>query len=115
MSVLRFLILNLSIIICGCSSRQNSNVAEYQHNKVSEHIQYAQGFNIERFNKLTLIRVFNPWEGAKGVEYSYLLCPRGEKIPDTLRKHQVIYTPVRRIICLSTPHVAQLADRKSTR
>ena len=109
MSFLRFLILNLSIILLGCSSRQNSSVSEYQHNKVSEHIQYAQGFSIERFNKLTLIRVFNPWEGAKGIEYSYLLCPRGEKIPDALQKHQVIYTPVRRIICLSTTHVAQLA------
>jgi iron complex transport system substrate-binding protein len=93
--------------IFGCHSRQRSNNS-LNPNKHSDLIQYAQGFSIEHINKLTLVKIFNPWEGAKGVEFSYLLRPKGEAIPDSLSKIPVINTPVKRIICLSTTHIAQL-------
>jgi iron complex transport system substrate-binding protein len=105
---IRFILLLGAVSIYGCGSRHNATVTELQQGKDAD-IQYAQGFNIRHISKLTIINVFNPWEGAKGIEFKYLLCPRGEKIPDSLKKIPVIYTPVKRIICLSTTHIAQLS------
>jgi len=82
----------------------------------SDTVKYAKGFKINRIGNITVLHVFNPWEGAKGIEYKYVLCPRGQKIPDSLRNTNVIVTPVKRIICLSTTHIALLSflDKRNT-
>lgn len=73
-------------------------------------IQYAKGFRIEKFDHYKKVWVFNPWEGAKNVQYCYILADTLSLVPDTLRKYPVIQTPVKKIVCLSTTHVAFLKE-----
>ena len=53
-----------------------------------------------------IITVSNPWQGANNVEYKYLLIDKNEELPEFSDKYRVIRTPVEKVICLSTTHVA---------
>lgn len=55
-----------------------------------------------------MLTVANPWQKSTGNIFEYHLVKRGEKIPDELQKQQVIFTPVKRVICLSTTHIGFL-------
>ena len=90
-----------------CSSKQGSSILS--KTGTTDSVKYAKGFTISRVGKIKIIRVFNPWEGAKGVEYKYVLYPRGEQVPDSLKNANLIATPVKRIVCLSTTHIALLS------
>jgi iron complex transport system substrate-binding protein len=72
-------------------------------------VQYAHGFTIKKDGNVTLLMVSNPWQGAQGVKYHYVLCPKGERIPEKYAHYPVIYTPVERVICLATTHIAMLS------
>ena len=71
-------------------------------------VEFARGFTIEKDDYITILTVSNPWQGAKNVSYRYVLCPNDKKIPEKYSKYPVIRTPVERVICLSTKHVAML-------
>lgn len=105
----RFLIpMFLGVCLCCNSNKKNAPLAGTGSGK-QDTIAYAHGFSITLIGKLRLLKVHNPWEGAKGIEYRYLLCSRNDVIPDSLKKLTVIYTPVKRIICLSTTHIAMIS------
>jgi len=98
------------IVLSGCSSRPGNNNTGHTQATVIDSIRYAKGFSIIQAGDCKILNVFNPWEGAKGIAYRYVLCPRGKQVPDSLRNFSVIYTPVKRIVCLSTTHIALLKD-----
>jgi len=102
-------------ILISCISTTNRSSSKTE-GSLFDTIKYAKGFTINNIGKIKVLSVFNPWEGAKGVVYKYVLCPKTEQIPDSLKKYPVFYTPVKRIICLSTTHVALLSfiDRIKT-
>lgn len=105
----RFITLLLFCFLISCGTKTSSPSGNYKDAFTKDTIEYAHGFSINRFGRFTLLKVHNPWEGAKGIEYKYLLCPAGEKIPDSLKNIPIIHTPVKRIICLSTTHIALLS------
>lgn len=72
---------------------------------------WAKGFRIEKVGKEkqpTRLTVFNPWEKAAGISYDYYLINKETIVPDSLENKRVIKTPVERVICLSTTHLAFL-------
>lgn len=101
-------------ILFGCSPHHSDS--GLTNASTSDSILFAKGFTISRAGNIKILRVFNPWEGAKGVAYKYILCPKGQLIPDSLRNEKIIYTPVTRIVCLSTTHIALLSflDKRNT-
>ena len=70
--------------------------------------QYARGFRIERFAGLKILHVINPWQGSSTVHFQYILSDGTSRIPDSLKEHPVIQVPVKRVICMSTTHVAMI-------
>jgi iron complex transport system substrate-binding protein len=71
-------------------------------------VQYAKGFRLEYVGNYKVISVQNPFEPqAKAVRY--LLVPRGATRPAGYPDAQVIETPLRSLVGLSSMHVA-LAD-----
>jgi iron complex transport system substrate-binding protein len=72
-------------------------------------VEFAQGFTMEKHGDITLLTVANPWQGAQNVMYRYVLCPKGKDIPPEFAPYTVIHTPVERVVCLSTTHVAMLS------
>ena len=71
----------------------------------------ANGFAIEKQDELagwTKLTVFNPWEKAKNVSVEYYLADRNTWVPEQLSGKRIIRTPVQRVICLSTTHLAYI-------
>ncbi len=68
--------------------------------------QYAVGFSIEQDGVVTKLSVINPWEKARQVQVDYFLVPRDSIVPEFLSSRKVIRTPINRIVCLSTTHIA---------
>lgn len=68
----------------------------------------ARGFSLEETGGVTKLTVFNPWEKANGVSFGYYLVNRKAEVPDSLMGKRVVKTPVQRVICLSTTHLAYL-------
>jgi iron complex transport system substrate-binding protein len=77
-----------------------------------EGIDYATGFDIEVSDGFRILTVYNPWQGARGVMFRYILACRDSgrvgQLPENAGNLPVIRTPVRTVICLSTTHIALL-------
>jgi iron complex transport system substrate-binding protein len=71
-------------------------------------IRYAKVFTIEQRRGYRIVRVLSPWRNAK-TACTYVLAPRGMRIPDMEAGAIRVTTPVRRIVVTSTTHVAYLA------
>ncbi len=96
-----FYLLILTFLAGGCS--QSGNHLEFKNTN-----KYARGFQIDRGDEVTKLTVFNPWEKAKNISVEYFLIEREKIVPDELAGKSVIKTPVERVICLSTTHLAFL-------
>lgn len=69
---------------------------------------YARGFSLEESDSCIRVTVTNPWGQARNVEMEYFLVPKGQALPAHLHGKTVIRTPVERMICMSTSHIAFL-------
>ena len=68
-------------------------------------VEQATGFTLSAIEQGYQISVTNPWQEAQGVEYRYLLTDKNI-LPKDVAFDEVIKTPAKRIVCLSTTHVA---------
>ena len=93
------LFLLIVFVLNGCSYHQNSSVNFSNSNR------YARGFSIEKMGNITKVSVFNPWEKAKNISVEYYLINKNSEIPDSLSDKNVIHTPIKRIVCMSTSHL----------
>lgn len=93
----------LFILACSSKNQGVDNVANTDKKKGS--LGYAKGFEIEYIENYKLLTIHDPWQGAKKVVYKYLLVNKGDSIPD-IESDCIIKTPVERVICLSTTHIA---------
>ncbi len=73
---------------------------------VNSNVKYASGFNIIYHKNYKVLKVFNPWQGANNVQYEYVLSDNPKKVPKKYSEFQIIKTPVKRVISLSTTHIA---------
>jgi iron complex transport system substrate-binding protein len=96
-----YYLLILTILSFGCSHSGNNSVL----NNSNEN---ARGFKIENYGNVTKLTVFNPWEKAKNISMEYFLLGKNKPLPDSLSGKTIIRTPVERVICLSTTHLAFL-------
>ena len=72
-------------------------------------VSYAKGFVITDHGKYRKVTVFDPWEQSSGISFEYYLVDRDKELPAELQGKQVIRTPVRSVICLSTSHIGFLS------
>ena len=77
-------------------------------------VSYAKGFTIENFGKYRKITVTDPWQQSSGISFEYYLVDRKTDIPKELTGKQIIRTPVRRLICLSTSHIGFISALHET-
>lgn len=71
----------------------------------------AKGFSIDNpdeFPGWTRLTVYNPWEKAKNISMEYYLAGKDIDVPELLEGKNIIRTPVQRVVCLSTTHLAFL-------
>ena len=72
-------------------------------------ISRAERFTLEKKSGWTEIKIINPWQGASGVNQTYYLLKRGSVIPAGIDSLSVIFVPVRKIVCMSTTHIAMIS------
>ncbi len=102
----RLLLITLLCLLCACGG--NTNFDEQIFDEVVYAPRYAIGFECRRHAEsgATLILSTNPWQGAEGVAYKLLIDPNsyfGDN-PNVQR----ISRPARRIVCMSSSHIAML-------
>lgn len=70
---------------------------------------YASGFEIigAEGRQSTLLKVFNPWQGAENTETMLFIARNGEKAPAGFTG-QIVEAGARRIVCMSSTFVAML-------
>jgi len=104
-----FFVFFILISNSGCTHRNQGQKDSDRSNAFKElPIKYAKGFTIRKVNNSFLLSVQNPWQGARNIVYRYLLVPRGENVPEGIDDVQIIRTPVKKIICMSTTYIAMI-------
>jgi len=107
-SILRLLFLSPIVFFISCnvsSDKNNENISVKKRLSICE-IKYAQGFKIEYFNNFKLITIKDPWQGADNVEFRYALADNLDSLPELPDDIIQIKTPVEKVVCLSTTHIA---------
>lgn len=100
-------------VLCSCffltSCLQNDTTGKpVQFSEVQIKCKYAKGFFITYNNMYKILTVKNPWQGAKDISIEYFLIGRDREIPAELKDKNVIRIPLKKIVCLSTTHVAMI-------
>ncbi len=97
----------LCLCLTSCGGRGRSSDLSFDKTVYSP--RFAEGFEIIGSDSIrsVLIRSFNPWQGADSVATELLVLRNGEKIPPGF-KGQVVRGDARRIVAMSTTHVAML-------
>lgn len=109
----RSIIFSVLVVMLCCAACQQD---VYQGNAASRKrenevpvgkaaIKYAKGFNIVYYKSFKQVNIYN-YEGTRVDTAQYLLIKRGGAIPDGFPHAQVIETPIRSIIGMSSMHVA---------
>jgi len=94
--------------VFGCApARKKSSVSAMTGRLLP--VSYARGFTITDHGQYRKITVLDPWQQSSGVSFEYYLVDIEKDIPKELEGKQVIRTPVRSVICLSTSHVGFLS------
>ncbi|MBT3209302.1 MAG: ABC transporter substrate-binding protein [Bacteroidetes bacterium] len=109
--------LNLVFLFASCNFSKTSTVeAEIDGDFTNVKVEHSKGFEIRNYEKYKKLLVFNPWQGAKGISYEYILSSKSQNNPTNFSKKNHIKTPVERVICLSTTHVAMIdfLDKQQT-
>ncbi|MDR1865310.1 MAG: ABC transporter substrate-binding protein [Bacteroidales bacterium] len=97
------------MVSCTGKRQQAGSGTGEEAAEVATGVEHAQGFTLAENDGVTLLTVSNPWQGAQHVTYRYALCGKEKEVPAELSGYTVIRTPVERVVCLSTTHVAMLS------
>lgn len=91
--------------IAGCRSRPNTTDLVNDSKNQVVNVDYAKGFSISSNNIGFKLSILNPWQGAKNEEQSFYFTYSTQNITDSC-----IGLPLKRIVCLSTTHLAFLSS-----
>jgi len=100
----------LAVLLFGGCIQGSDSDSEPDQGKRSEdaYTRYASGFRVMHQGAYTLIEVIDPWQQSRDIIYSYVLGPDQKMLPPSLKELPFIKTPVKRVIALSTTHVAMI-------
>jgi iron complex transport system substrate-binding protein len=100
----------LLLLMCISSCRwEKTNVAGSNFPSENQIVLKAEKFTLEKENGFTILTIINPWQGARNINQVYYLVKRGEELPAGIDSSEVIIVPVRKIICMSTTHIAMIS------
>lgn len=86
---------------CGNAGNREAHVSPAAGNR-------AARLKIEKEKDYTRVTISEPWQNSAGTRHVWYLVPRDRELPAGVSREQVIRIPVRKIICMSTTHVAMM-------
>jgi iron complex transport system substrate-binding protein len=102
-----YYIFSFFILLFSCQSAKENNTNENLQAHAVD-VKYAEGFSIKYYDHYKLLTIHNPWQGAENIQYQYALVTDEKedlRIPGGIRK---IVVPLKKVVCLSTSHIAFL-------
>ena len=108
-----FLFTLCSMLLWGSCKSKTASTAAFT--KAVYTPEYAGGFDMVGAEnaRSTIVRVRNPWQGAKDVEMSYFVARDDEQAPKDF-EGVVIPAGARRIVCMSSSYIAMLDALEQT-
>jgi iron complex transport system substrate-binding protein len=107
MNPLMFILIFSLLTISGCGKTDKNGT--FKQGNTGNEVVSAERFTIETKNGWTEVKIINPWQGARNINQHYFLVKRGSRVPEGMDSDQIIYVPVKKIICMSTTHVAMIS------
>jgi iron complex transport system substrate-binding protein len=101
-------LLFIALIFSGCS-RKSVNDTLNNSSAVNHITNRAERIRLEKINDYTKVTIINPWQGADNVNLVYNLVRRDSAFPPELDSSDVVFVPVRSIVCMSTTHLAMIS------
>ncbi len=94
-----------ALLATGCGGRKGYSPADFDLEIYTP--AHAAGFDIRgtQNDGATLVTIRNPWQGAERIEQHLLVLRDGSQAPAGF-DGQTVKAPVRRVVCLSSSHVA---------
>jgi iron complex transport system substrate-binding protein len=100
-------VLAIVLLTESCNNRSSEDRVTVPYGNL---ITRAERFSLERIDdKLTILRLHNPWQGAGNVTMVYYLLDREAHIPEGIDTLLVIRVPVRKMVCMSATHTAMVS------
>jgi len=72
-------------------------------------VSHAKRFKIGHFDGYSQVSVLNPWQGARDIAQEWYLFRSDEEIPSFIDTMKVIRVPVKKVVCMSTTHLAMIS------
>lgn len=107
MNAIKSILIIALFTISGCRNNEKKDAAKFH--EVGNEIVSAKRFLLEKKPGWTEVKIINPWQGAINVSQIYYLIKRGLKLPEGLDSSNVIFVPLKKIICMSTTHLAMIS------
>ncbi len=95
-----------SILGVSCTHQGNKEKISLSDSLMVVKPEYANRFSYAKTSNGYALSIFNPWQGANEVEYTYTL--DSTITEHNLEKNPIIPFPVSRVVCLSTTHIAYI-------
>ena len=102
-------ILIILSLVSAVSCNEKGGIRYQDKSGGNEAITLAQRVAIEKYGNYTRITIKNPWQGANNVNMAYYLVRRGSPVPAGIDTSKIIFVPVRKVVCMSTTHVAMIS------
>jgi iron complex transport system substrate-binding protein len=102
-------IMVMVILLVACNSRKGDMKSGDEINQSVMENLYSNLFTVSREDSITRLTITSPWQGSGDIELNYILLPDSVTIPDGIDPSMVIRTPVSRVVCMSTTHVAMIS------
>ncbi len=93
----------LTVLILNACNRSSQSSLPLGTVLSTDTLSFAKQFKINRYKEFTEISVKS---NSNNMVQKYFLLDRNQKVPKILKNEHVIFTPVRKIVCLSTTHIA---------
>ncbi len=93
--------------VVSCTSAESTRLDKYL-NASNAIVSRAQRFSLEQTDTCTILTITDPWQGAEGIKQVYYLVNRDDEISLKTDESAVLYVPLKKIICMSTTHLAMV-------
>ncbi len=95
----------ISLSSCSCRNETQKDKVIYTEER---NITYAEHFNLVKKDGYSQLTIIDPWQGANNVNQEWHLIRRGAEIPPGSDMSAIIFVPVKKIICMSSTHLAMI-------
>ncbi|MFN8286234.1 MAG: ABC transporter substrate-binding protein [Chitinophagales bacterium] len=97
------------LLLVSCNTKQPKAEQPHCVPEATLPVKYAKGFRITYYNGFKLITV-NDLKDSTVVLARYVMLPKGKPAPVDFKDAVLLDTTTRRIVCISTNHIAEMAS-----